>query len=827
MAKAKASRANQLPHQTSAAPANTKVQPVGRSQAGAAAPQLSAAGCAVGADVEAMLVVMCLRLVRRVLGCDWPGLGLSVFTLRSCHRHGLRMLKPAGAGKGPKRARVEGYFLAPTQGDLGGHFGQCMGRSSAVRRSRKDPHRVASWAHPRLAPGQPALNQKEAFMTLHSLRLQLQSRGAFQPLAWWGHVQEYFRYHGVWAPGVRMLRLLTIRAKVLLLMAILSAPVVPLTVDFVLHQNETVSHVDQKLAGLHFIRAVSKLGVTFTGPQSSADLQQPLGPDERQQAYADVQAAFVGADAAGLALRKHWEQARPVVERALRLAWDTSPEVIAVNGLAVKALVNLRNEAMTAAAVHASADTATERAARLGLDELPALQVALMNLRLELQKAATTAPAAADVAGRLTAAVAQASLWAEADRLVRRVDILTPDPAAAKAPAPSAIPLAQQYLASVRLQMPQADTPMDVALLNAAYSKARAEVSALRQQTTATLEKLLQAQRDRAAFNRWALFALLALATALASYLCYCFFLVMRGGVAQISQQMKRVEEGDLSARLSPLGVDEVAVTMASMTTALVRLSDLLASVRQGVSSVKQASEQVAIGNSDVSRRNHATAAGLSAVVEGVARNAEQLADCGRQVETVVGLVQALRLESARNRKQMHRLRERMGSLRGKSHEIGEVVRLIDNIAFRTNILALNASVEASKAGEAGRGFAVVAQEVRSLAIRGADAARHIGEIVSRSTEDIELSGALAEETGLALGKADVHVDQFHLAMDHVAALIRSGESESSQLLVQLTGIKEDTAQSLRQVEQLATASDSLHSQGERLAHKVAQFKLS
>jgi methyl-accepting chemotaxis protein len=664
-------------------------------------------------------------------------------------------------------------------------------------------------------------------MTLNSLRLRLQAGEAFQPMAWWHDVREYFRYHGVWAPGVRALRLLTIRTKVLLLMVILSAPVVPLTVDFVLRQNETVNRAEQKLAGLQFIRAVSKLGVAFTGPQSSADLKGPLGPDQRQQAYADLQVAFTAAADAGLAVRKPWERARPVVERALRLSWDTSAEVIAVNSLAIQALVDLRNEAMSVAAVHASADVTIEKAARLGLDELPSLQIALMNLRLELQRGAAAAPAAGDVGARLAAAVAQASLWAEADRLARRVDLLTPDAPTDKVAATSLIPLAHQYLSAVRQQMPQADTPLDPTQMNAAYGKARSEVSELRLKTTAVLEGLLVAQREQAARNRLGLFALLALATALASYLCYCFFLVMRGGVAQISQQMKRVEEGDLSARLTPLGVDEVASTMASMTTALVRLSDLMASVRQGVSSVKQAAQQVAMGNSDLSRRNRATAEGLSAVVDGVARNAEQLAACGRQVETVVGLVQALRLESARNRKQMHRLRERMGSLRGKSHEIGEVVRLIDNIAFRTNILALNASVEASKAGEAGRGFAVVALEVRSLAIRGADAARHIGDIVSRSTEDIELSGALAEETGVALAKADVHVDQIHLAMDTVAELTRSGESESGQLLVQLTGIKEDTSQSLHQVEQLATASDALHSQGERLAHKVAQFKLS
>jgi methyl-accepting chemotaxis protein len=316
-------------------------------------------------------------------------------------------------------------------------------------------------------------------------------------------------------------------------------------------------------------------------------------------------------------------------------------------------------------------------------------------------------------------------------------------------------------------------------------------------------------------------------ALLLSLYLLYTFFLVMSGGLTQLNHQMTRMAQGDLSARLTPLGLDEVAATLNAMTTALVRLSDLFASVRQGVGGVNQAAQQVATGNADLSQRNREISESLTLAVEGVARYSAQLEACGRQVESVVGTVQALRLESARNRKQMQRLRERMTALRSNSREIGEIVTLIDTIAFRTNILALNASVEASKAGESGRGFAVVAQEVRSLALRGAESARRIGVIVGRSTDDIDLGRALAEEAALSLAQADTHVDQIHVAMDDVAARTRSGEKESVLILEQLTQIKDRTGKNLHLVEQLATASDALRGQGERLAHNVGQFRLS
>jgi methyl-accepting chemotaxis protein len=389
------------------------------------------------------------------------------------------------------------------------------------------------------------------------------------------------------------------------------------------------------------------------------------------------------------------------------------------------------------------------------------------------------------------------------------------------------LPAVQTYLEAVQTQLLAYEPSPDAPALRATYAAASQEAEHLRLEQLARVEQMLRAQLAAAERLRAWVFGALLAAMALSQYLLYCFFLVMRGGLVQLNQQMTRMSQGDLSARLAPLGEDEVAATMHAMTVALVRLSDLLASVQHGVGAVTQASQQVALGNSDLSARDHETARNLAAVVEGVARNAAQLEACGHQVEAVVGTVQALRLESARNRKQMQRLRERMVALRSKSREIGEVVTLIDNVAFRTNILALNASVEASKAGEAGRGFAVVAQEVRSLAQRAADSARRIGDIVARSSEDIEFSGALAEETGQALAAADEHVDQIHVAMDDVATLTRHGGRESTAILEQLTRIKDGTGQNLRLVEQLATASDALRSQGERLAHEVGQFRLS
>lgn len=652
-----------------------------------------------------------------------------------------------------------------------------------------------------------------------------------RPARWpqhWTALREFFAYHGVWAVGVRALRRLSIRAKVSLVLGIMMLPLAPLTWHSVEEQNTTVEESVRRLAGLRLAAAAYDVAVRLNSQWLALDKGQTPGDEALAEAHQRLQAAQAWAQAQGLPVQQAWERNRVPIERAAgnRPAAAATHIGLIRDGLA--ALHDLHGAAADAAGVTTTRDTRLHDQATLALEALPDLQGELLLLRLAVRPPEPAreaeAPSAAAQHERL---LQQATATAHVQRRLEETQQILPRAKAGLPDGAEPLPAVRTFLKQVQSQVlafPPAASPVG---LDDAYLAARAEVQALRLSLLDQVELRLRERQHSAQTQRLQLFAGLTLSIGLSLYLLYAFFLVMRGGLSQLDQQMSRMAQGDLSARLHPLGEDEVARTMRSMTTALKRLSDLLASMRQGVGAVSQASQQVAKGNADLSARSRDTSQGLQVMVDSVSRYAEQLEACGRQVETVVTTVQALRLESARNRKQMQRLGERMAAMRGKSREIGEIVTLIDMIAFRTNILALNASVEASKAGEAGRGFAVVALEVRNLAVRGAESARRISEIVQRSTEDIEQSGALADEASRSLEAADAHVDQIHQAIDDVAQLTLSGEQESAAILAQLTVIKDATAQNLNLVEQLATASDALHGQGERLAHKVNQFQLS
>lgn len=655
----------------------------------------------------------------------------------------------------------------------------------------------------------------------------LQGRAAAR--GWWQGTREFFAYHGVWAFGVRAMRVWSLRTKMVLLVAVMALPLLPLMVEAIIVRTTTVTTVAQRLAGLRTADAAYGLARALDLQRQALEAGRPEPAETATLAHARMMAAGQAAQSAGvdleLVLRKH----QPALQRALAGRPESATLRLEALQAAREALIEIRATAIQVSSVLLTPEPVLAARASLAAERLPFLHRELTMLRslaarmapllakdprpgAELHAAVVALAGHADAAGRLMLQSERSLALLQSHR---------------QWAGEGSLPAARAVLARVRASLLAAEPVADLPTLNRELGLAIKQVTDAQQHLQHDLTQQLEAQQADARWQRDALFGTLALMVLLAAYLIYSFFLVMRGGLNNLNRQMMLLAQGDLSARPVPHGGDEVAGTLRVMTVSLARLSDLLASVRQGVGSAAQASHQIAGGMADLAGRSRLAGQGLSQLVSGVTRYTEQLQACTRSVESVVTTVQALRLASVRNRRQMQRLQERMASLRGKSHEIGEIVSLIDNIAFRTNILALNASVEACKAGDAGRGFAVVAQEVRALATRSADSARRIGAIVTSSTQEIEQSGVLADETGQAIQAADGHADAIHVAMSTVADLTQRGDRESAGLLDEIRLLSGQMAANLALVEQLVAASDSLRGQGERLSHKIGLFKLS
>lgn len=168
-----------------------------------------------------------------------------------------------------------------------------------------------------------------------------------------------------------------------------------------------------------------------------------------------------------------------------------------------------------------------------------------------------------------------------------------------------------------------------------------------------------------------------------------------------------------------------------------------------------------------------------------------------------------------------------MEKINNSSKEIGKIIKAIEDIAFQTNILAINASIEAARAGAAGKGFAVVADEVRQLASKSAEAAQSATNMVTNTRAIIQTGVDLTANTADSLQAISGVSDQINAISDHLVAAVRSQESAlgiMEERIGSISDIADRNLQNAGGTEQssglLADEAESLRSQAEKFILK-------
>ena len=688
-----------------------------------------------------------------------------------------------------------------------------MGLATTMRRwwRRADGHAVAASDEPR-PPPQP----------------QATAAAAAAPPRATATLREFFRYHGVMAPGVRLLRNLPMGAKLGVVAAAFVLPLTFMTLGLLMDLDHQLGEAKAQAAALERWRLVDAgrdalrlQRLVHVAAQLPAPPTVPV-PPERLDAGALARLARADAPPNG-AGASDWRRLQTAMARVAGTAdgaaarfealLDASDELLNyVHALGQGSLVREPGQPQAEHAWFATyhlARLAQRLAAVADLAALaqaaPADEALRFQLRLrvpELERAYGEAVAAGE---RLT----EAGLWPSPGLLL------------------DVVPLVKNIHDKAVGHRSDLGTAELAGGLVADAFAAHEALRRLQAAAIAELDERLAARRGQLE-RRGAIFvAALVLLGAVPVYLLLALYRVMAGGMVKVIEEVRRMSSGDLSERPEAQGRDEVAGALRSLSTSLAMLGDMFSHVRQGAAAVAHASGEIARGNTDLDRRTLDSREGLERVVDAVRACVALLDQCGRRVDETVAVVDAMRLDAAKSRANMAALDKRMQDLRRKSGEIDAIVGLIDGIAFRTNILALNASIESAKAGDAGRGFSVVAQEVRRLAGRSADNARQISEIIGAAREDIERGAALADHTGGDLTSTDALMRQVHEAMRGVVQLTRQGQQRSQQVLDEVRGLMTLTEANGDLVHQIADASQALSAQGEELSRRVENFKLT
>ncbi|MDQ7733957.1 methyl-accepting chemotaxis protein [Halomonas sp. SpR1] len=288
----------------------------------------------------------------------------------------------------------------------------------------------------------------------------------------------------------------------------------------------------------------------------------------------------------------------------------------------------------------------------------------------------------------------------------------------------------------------------------------------------------------------------------------------------------QRVAEGDLRHDIVATGRDETAQLLTSMAEMSQALTTLVASLRDSSESVLNGANEIAQGGQELAARTEQQAAALqetASSMEEMTATVRQNSDSTKEADTLAH--NASQQMQSGGQEVSHSV-ELMREVTAASLSMDKIVEAIDTIAFQTNILALNASVEAARAGDKGRGFAVVATEVRALASRSAASAGEIRTMLDDTRSKIKLCSEQAERGAATIGETEAVIQRLATLMVEVSSATREQSSGIEQINTAITEMDSTTQQNSTLVQQSTNAAFSLEDQAGRLRELVAAFQI-
>ena len=317
---------------------------------------------------------------------------------------------------------------------------------------------------------------------------------------------------------------------------------------------------------------------------------------------------------------------------------------------------------------------------------------------------------------------------------------------------------------------------------------------------------------------------------------------------------VERIANGDLSHTIVVTRRDELGVLQQGIARMGVTLRDLISGIRDGVTQIASAAEQLSavteqtsagVNNQKVETDQVATAMHeMTATVQEVARNAEEASQAAaaadgeaRAGDQVVNeaIAQIERLAS-----EVVRSTDAMTMLQQESDKIGSDMDVIKSVAEQTNLLALNAAIEAARAGEAGRGFAVVADEVRGLAQRTQksteeieglvaglqNGTQQVAAVMNNSRSLTDSSVALTRKAGASLENITRTVSNIQSMNQQIAAAAEQQSAVAEEISRSIINVRDVSEQTAAASEETAASSVELARLGNQLQMMVSHFRV-
>lgn len=296
--------------------------------------------------------------------------------------------------------------------------------------------------------------------------------------------------------------------------------------------------------------------------------------------------------------------------------------------------------------------------------------------------------------------------------------------------------------------------------------------------------------------------------------------------IGEISNSLTSMSKGDFTAQIHGDFKGDLSPIKES-------LNQILAELREVMKEITTSSSQVHFGSKNVAQLSESLASTVTeqtALMDGIRENVLTIsshADENAKSANNAANLAALAMRSVEEGSQsMNELIEAMQQMEKTSQAIEQINKTVSDLAFQTNILALNASVEAARAGSAGKGFAVVAEEVKVLAEKSADASENASELIEKTVESIQNGMKIAEKTSLSMEDVVTHTKEVDEHIAQIAVMSQEQMNNLEQITVSIKEFADALTSTAASSEESSATAEQLSSQADLLSDLVSRFRI-
>lgn len=336
----------------------------------------------------------------------------------------------------------------------------------------------------------------------------------------------------------------------------------------------------------------------------------------------------------------------------------------------------------------------------------------------------------------------------------------------------------------------------------------------------------LQARLDQARLGRLVMVSLALVLTALAALTWYLADRSVVGSMRVLMRQLDQVAQGNLTARHTVQGQDDLARIGAQVERIGDRMSALVAEIRTSAVRVGATGQAVAEEGLALAQRTETQSGTLNQSVEQVERLSSGVAQTADAVGQLDELAGRLLGSGEEGKATVEQAVTGMLDLQESARRVAEINGVIDDIAFQTNLVALNASVEAARAGERGRGFSVVAAEIRQLALRCASAAGEVRDLIEHANDQVDVQAGQIAQVQQVIQVMHGGVEKMVAKLQTIGEASRQQSADLQQVTAEVLALQGLTRENALSVSSTEAASRAMVAQSAALQSSVSAITL-